>query len=509
VRIGLARGAPAGSPIARCSLLAVSAEESGQNELLAARRAKLERLRAEGVEPFPHDFDGVEPVAEVLAEHEALAAGEETAVAHRVAGRIAARRDAGRAAFLDLVDRSGRIQLLVRVNELGAEGFERLVGLDIGDLIGVDGLAIRTRSGELSLRVTSFAVLAKSLRPPPDSYHGLTDVETRFRRRELDLIANAETRELFVARARIVGAVRRALDDDGFVEIETPILQPIYGGALARPFTTHHNALGRDLYLRIATELYLKRAIVGGLERVYELGKDFRNEGLSPKHNPEFTMVEWYEAYADYEDAARRLEAVVGAAAATLDTPAVAFTAPWRRVTLADAIRENTGVDVRGARDRDALVGAIADAGLPVEVDGRSWAQLVDDLLSAFVEPRLEAPTFVFDYPIELSPFAKSHRSEDGLVERWEAYAGGIEIANAFSELNDPDEQRRRFEVQRAAAAAGDEEAQPFDEAFLAALEQGMPPTAGVGLGIDRLVMLLTGRRSIREVVMFPAMRDT
>jgi lysyl-tRNA synthetase class 2 len=272
---------------------------------------------------------------------------------------------------------------------------------------------------------------------------------------------------------------------------------------------THHNALGRDLYLRIATELYLKRAIVGGLERVYELGKDFRNEGLSPKHNPEFTMVEWYEAYADYEDAARRLEAVVGAAAASVPSPAIDFAAPWRRVTLTDAIRESTGVDIRAARERDALVAAIAAAGVAVAVEGRSWAQLVDDLLSGFVEPRLQAPTFLFDYPIELSPFAKSHRSEPGLVERWEAFAGGIEISNAFTELNDPDEQRVRFEAQRAAAVAGDEEVQPFDESFLAALEQGMPPTAGVGLGIDRLVMLLTGRRSIREVVMFPAMRDT
>jgi len=486
----------------------VTGEEHGLTDLLAARRAKLERLRAEGVDPFPHEFDGVEPLAAVLAEHEGLAAGEETELAHRVAGRLAARRDAGRAAFLDLVDRSGRIQLHARVDELGEAGFERLVSLDLGDLLGVDGVAIRTRRGELSLRVTAFTLLAKSLRPPPDKHHGLSDVETRFRRRELDLIANQATRELFLARARIVSAVRRALDDDGFVELETPVLQPLYGGALARPFVTQHNALDRRLYLRIATELYLKRAIVGGLERVYELGKDFRNEGLSPKHNPEFTMVEWYEAYADYEDAARRLESVVAAAAATLEDPAVRFTAPWVRVTLADAIAERTGIDILAARERDALVAAVGSAGLAVETDGRSWAALVDDLLSRFVEPHLTSPTFVFDYPVELSPFAKDHRSKPGLVERWEAFAGGIEIANAFSELNDPDEQRARFLAAREGATAGDEEAQPFDEAFLAALEQGMPPTAGVGLGIDRLVMLLTGRSAIREVVLFPAMRD-
>jgi lysyl-tRNA synthetase class 2 len=477
-------------------------------DLLAARRAKLERLRAEGIDPFPHEFDGVEPIADVLAAHSQLGAGEETESAHRVAGRLAARRDTGRAAFLDLVDRSGRIQLMARVNELGQEGFDRLVGLDLGDLVGVDGTALRTRTGELSLRVTSFTLLAKSLRPPPDKHHGLSDIETRFRRRELDLIANEDTRELFVARARIISAVRRSLDEAGFVEVETPVLQPLYGGGHARPFTTHHNALDRDLYLRVATELYLKRAIVGGLERVYELGKDFRNEGISPKHNPEFTMVEWYEAYADYEDAAARLETVVSAAAATVQAPAIDFKAPWRRITLRDGVLEHTGIDLAVLRSREALAGAIAQRGLGLETGGRTWAGLVDDLLSKYLEPTLREPTFVFDYPLELSPFAKSHRSEPGLVERWEAYAGGIEIANAFSELNDPDEQRERFVAQREAAQAGDEEAQPYDEAFLTALEQGMPPTGGVGLGIDRLVMLLLGRDSIREVVLFPAMRD-
>jgi lysyl-tRNA synthetase class 2 len=487
----------------------MSGEDHGLAELLAARRAKLERLRAAQIDPFPHEFDGVEQIATVLAAHEGLAAGEETELAHRVAGRITARRTAGRAAFIDLVDRTGRIQLHARVDELGEEGFERLVSLDLGDLAGIDGVAIRTRRGELSLRVTAFTVLAKSLRPPPDHYHGLSDVETRFRRRELDLIANEETRALFIDRARIVSAVRRVLDEDSFIEVETPILQPLYGGAAARPFVTHHNALERDLYLRIATELYLKRCIVGGLERVYELGKDFRNEGLSPKHNPEFTMVEWYEAYADYEDAAARLEAVVAAAAASVAAPAIDFGGPWRRVTLRDAIREQTGIDVIAEREREMLVAAIAGAGVEVETDGRSWAGLVDDLLSSYVEPTLQAPTFVMDYPVELSPFAKRHRSERGLVERWEAYAGGIEIANAFTELNDPDEQRARFLALRADAAAGDEEAPPLDEAFLAALEQGMPPTAGVGLGIDRLVMLLCGRRAIREVILFPALRDT
>ncbi len=477
-------------------------------DLLAARRAKLARLREEGIDPFPHRFAGVEPIAAVQGAHEGLQAGEETEQAHRVAGRLAARRGQGRAAFLDLVDRSGRLQLHARSDVLGPERFERLLALDLGDLLGVDGSALRSRRGELSLRVEDFTVLAKSLRPPPEKHHGLTDVETRMRQRELDLMANEETRRAFLDRARVISAVRRHLDGAGYVEVETPVLQPLYGGALARPFTTHHHALDRTLYLRIATELYLKRCIVGGLERVYELGKDFRNEGLSPKHNPEFTMVEFYEAYADYSDMAVRLEALIAAVADDVAPPeGVDLSAPWRRVTLQDAIQSQCGIDVLANRDRAALVQAIRRSGADLATEGRSWAQLVDDLLSKLVEPQLREPTFIMDYPVELSPFAKAHREREGLVERWEAFVGGMEIANAFSELNDPDEQRERFDFQRAQARAGDEEAQPYDEPFLTALEHGMPPTGGVGLGIDRLVMTLTGRRSIRDVVLFPALR--
>jgi lysyl-tRNA synthetase class 2 len=458
------------------------------DELLAARRAKLEALRAAGVDPFPHSFEGVEPIVDVRAAHEDLEAGEETSEARRVAGRLSARRGQGRMAFLDLVDRSGRIQLQARVDELGEESLERLLNLDLGDLIGVDGIAFATKRGELTLRVTTYAVLAKSLRPPPEKHHGLQDVETRFRHRELDLIANPEARELFITRARVVTEVRRFLDQEGFIEVETPVLQPQYGGALARPFTTHFNALDRDFYLRIATELYLKRLIVGGLERVYELGKDFRNEGLSPKHNPEFTMVEWYEAYADYLAVADRFERLMG----TLGIPG-----PWRREKVVEAIETRTGIDVMAHHERDALGAEMRSAGFEVPEEG-TWAGLVDELVSKHVEPSLTEPTLLLDYPVELSPFAKSHRSEPGLVERFEAYVGGMEIANAFTELNDPDEQRARFE------AAG----QPPDEAFLSALEHGMPPTGGIGIGIDRLVMALSGKRSIREVVLFPAMRD-
>ena len=485
----------------------MSDRAEGGDELLATRRRKLESLRDAGIDPFPHEFDGVEPIAAVRAAHSGLSAGDETEVRHRVAGRLAARRGQGKMAFLDLVDRSGRIQLQARVDELG-DGMERLLGLDLGDLLGVDGVAFMSRRGELTLRVLDFTLLAKSLRAPPEKHHGLTDVETRFRRRELDLIANEEARELFITRARVISAVRRFLDAEGFIEVETPVLQPLYGGALARPFTTHHNALDREFFLRIATELYLKRLIVGGLERVYELGKDFRNEGVDSTHNPEFTMLEWYEAYADYEDIASRCERLVAFVASEAGySGEIDLTPPWRRERLVDAIRDRTGIDIMEFGDRDSLAGAMNARGLTVP-EGDTWPQLVDELLSKHVEPTLIEPTFLMDYPVELSPFAKRHRSIPGLVERFEAYIGGLEVANAFTELNDPDEQRRRFEEQRALAGAGDEETQPYDEGFLEALEQGMPPTGGIGIGIDRLVMVITGQRSIREVVLFPAMRD-
>jgi lysyl-tRNA synthetase, class II len=455
------------------------------------RRAKLERLRAQGIDPFPHEFAGVVPTSSVVDDMEP---GEETERAYRVAGRMVARRDQGGAAFIDLADRAGRIQLHAKKDVLGDESFDRLVSLDIGDLIGVDGTAFKTRRGQLSLLVTDWKLLAKSLRDIPKEHFGLEDVETRYRQRELDLIANEEVRELFILRSKVVRAIRRWLDERGFLEVETPILQPLYGGALSRPFTTHHNALDRDFFLRIADELYLKRLIVGGLERVYEIGKDFRNEGISHKHNPEFTMLEWYEAYADYNDIANELEELVSYVAQEVgyDGP-IDFARPWKRTTLRDAIRDKTGIDIYG------------DEELPGE---GTWAKRVDDLLSKHVEPDLQNPTLILDYPKELSPFAKDHRSEEGLVERFEAFAGGMEYANAFTELNDPDEQRARFEQQRADQAAGDEETQPYDEDYVRALEHGMPPTGGIGIGIDRLVMILSGRHGIREVVLFPAMRD-
>jgi len=476
------------------------------DELVEQRRRKLAALRDEGIEPFPHAFPGVVPIAEVKAPHEALEAGEETDVRARIAGRIAARRGQGKAAFVDLVDRSGRMQLHARADVLGQESLDRLVGLDLGDLIGADGTVFRTRRGELSLKIDDWTLLAKSLLAPPEKHHGLTDVETRYRQRELDLMANDESRELFITRARVITEIRRFLDEAGFVEVETPILQPIYGGGMGRPFTTHHNELDRTLYLRIATELYLKRLIVGGLERVYEIGKDFRNEGVSFKHNPEFTVLEWYEAYADYEDIAARCEQLVASVARAVGVDG--FEPPWHRETLGGAIQSRTGIDIYANRDLSALRAAMVSAGLDPAEHETTWARLVDHLLSKYVEPKLIEPTFLFDYPIELSPLAKKHRSEPGLVERFEVFGGGMEFGNAFSELNDPDDQRERFTAQRAEAAAGDEEAMPYDEAYVRALEHGMPPTGGIGIGIDRLVMLLTGRDTIREVVLFPAMRD-
>jgi lysyl-tRNA synthetase class 2 len=464
---------------------------------------------------LPHRYGDRDAIGDLRAAEDGLAPEAAGTRVWRVAGRVLARRGQGGVSFVDLEDASGRIQLLAELDRLGEEAYARVRDVAIGDIVGAAGVAARTRRGELSVQVAEWTPLAPCRLPFPDRHHGLQDVEVRHRQRYLDLMTDPDARERFRARARLIGSIRRSLDDAGFVEVETPVLQPLYGGANARPFTTHHNQLDRDLYLRVATELYLKRLVVGGLERVYELGKDFRNEGVSHKHNPEFTMLEFYEAYADCADVMERTERIVAdAALAVLGTTKVEvkgrevdLAPPWPRLELGRAIEERTGVDpIALGRDPAPLAALMAERGVDASKD-RTWGQLVDHMLSHFVEPELVAPTFLVDYPVELSPLARRKPGADGLVERFEAFCGGMEIANGFSELNDPDDQRARFEEQAAAGRAGDEEAHPVDEDYVTALEYGLPPTGGVGLGIDRLAMLLTGQDTIREVVLFPAMR--
>ena len=449
---------------------------------------------------LPKRFPDREQIASVRADAEQVEPGEEGGEPRRFAGRVMARRDMGKLVFLDLVDRSGKIQLLVAEDRAGP------VDLDLGDIVGVTGIPAKTKRGEPSLAVTELELLAKIKRPLPDTYHGLTETETRYRQRYLDLLMSEESRADFELRARMVAAIRRYLDERGFIEVETPILQPRYGGALADPFVTHSNELDQDLYLRIATELYLKRLIVGGLERVYELAKDFRNEGVSYKHAPEFTMVEWYEAYADYEDTMRRIEELVETVAQqTLGTTKVTFRGheldlkvPWKRVKLVDAL------DEKGlwTRDADDLRKRLEERGVDTSAND-SWSRLVDHALSHFVEPELIEPTILHDYPVELSPFARPTDEDESIVERFEFFVGGMELGNAFTEINDPDEQAERF-AQQAADTAG----QQGDPDYVEALAYGMPPTGGLGLGIDRLAMVLTGKENIRDVILFPALRE-
>jgi len=449
---------------------------------------------------LPKRFPDRDEVAAVRAEAERLEPGNEASEKRRLAGRVMARREMGKLVFLDLVDRSGRIQLLCDTSRTGE------IDVDLGDIVGVTGSPARARRGEPSLAVDELVVLAKIGRPLPDTFHGVTDVETRYRQRYLDLLVNEETRAAFELRTRIVTAVRRYLDAAGFLEVETPVLQPRYGGAFAEPFVTHYNALDADYYLRIATELYLKRLIVGGLEKVYEIGKDFRNEGMSYKHAPEFTMVEWYEAYTDYRDQMARIEQLVetvarettGGTKVTFRGYEVDLMAPWRRLKLVDALEE------RGlwTRDADELRSRLNERDVDTSQD-RSWAQLVDHALSHFVEPSLTEPTILHDYPVELSPFARPTEDDPSIVERFEYFVGGMELGNAFTEINDATEQAARFE-QQAAEVGGE----PGDPDYVEALAYGMPPTGGLGLGIDRLAMVLAGADNVRDVILFPALRE-
>jgi len=457
------------------------------------------------VSATPKRFPDRDEIARVRAEADALDVEAEGADERRLAGRVLARRDMGKLVFLDLVDRSGRIQLLCPAARTGE------VDVHLGDIVGAIGKPTKSRRGEPSLIVDELVLLSPIRVPLPDTFHGLTDVEQRYRRRYLDLLMNEETRADFVLRTRIVSAVRRFLDQEGFIEVETPILQPRYGVGFAEPFVTHHNELEADLYLRIATELYLKRLIVGGLERVYELGKDFRNEGVNYKRNPEFTMLEWYEAYADYQDTMTRTENLIEyVARETLGTTITRFrghevdlAAPWTRVKLVDELRE---FDL-WTKDYDDLKQRLETRGVDVSKD-KTWAQLVDKAITAYVEPRLVHPTILYDYPIELSPFARATDDDPAIVERFEYYVGGMELGNAFSELNDAGEQAERFAMQATEGAGGNVEAEQGDPEYVEALSYGMPPTGGCGLGIDRLAMVLAGKDSIRDVILFPAHRQ-
>jgi lysyl-tRNA synthetase class 2 len=481
-----------------------------------ARRERLAALRARGVDPFPARVEPRVAIAEVRRRFGGLDASELEARAETlaVAGRVMALRSFGKLVFLSLQEDGETLQVSARRQEVGPELFDFVKGLDVGDFVRVEGSVWRTQKGELTLAARQATLLAKSLRPLPEKWHGLQDVEARYRQRHLDLLVNQGARRTAVLRSQTLSAMRAFLDARGFLEVETPVLQPLYGGAAARPFTTHHALYGQKLYLRISDELYLKRLVAGGLDRVYEIAHNFRNEGVSRKHNPEFTMMECYQAYADYRDMMDLTEAMVGHVARAVrgDTKVcyqgttIELRGPWPRVRLADLLRAETGIDVLATESLADLRAAARARGLEPG-DAPTWATLVDALFSAFVEPRLVQPVFVTDHPRELSPLAKASRSDPRLAERFEPFVAGMEIGNAFSELNDPDDQRRTLEAQGRALAEGDLEAQPLDEDYLRVLEHGLPPTGGLGVGVDRLVMLLTDASHIREVILFPHLR--
>lgn len=493
------------------------------------REIRLQRLQALhdlGIDPYPQTVERTHTIADVLTHFdeyiEAPKAPETTKTegSYTLVGRIRLLREMGKVTFAQIEDGTGRMQVYFRINDIGTETYQQIKLLDLGDFIQVSGFLFRTRTQERTLHVQKFRLLAKGLRPLPEKYHGLEDKDIRQRKRYLDLIANGdEIRQVFVTRSHMITAIRQFMDEHDFIEIETPILQALYGGANARPFTTHHNTLDRDLFLRIAVELYHKRLIVGGFERVYEIGRNFRNEGIDRSHNPEFTMMEFYMAYADYFDTMKLVEEMLaqvaqkvkGTTRITYQGTEIDLAPPWKRYPLLDAIAEFTGIDVRKYPDRDSLAAAMRAKNF--EVDPRlAYGRLIDDLKSEMFRqrhPQLMQAIFLTDYPLDVSPLTKQHRAQPGLVERFQPFIGGLECGNAYTELNDPIDQRARFEDQARQRAQGDDEAQVLDEDFLEALEIGMPPTSGVGLGIDRLAMLFTDQESIRDVILFPTMRKT
>jgi lysyl-tRNA synthetase class 2 len=485
-------------------------DKSGFEKLRAVRIEKAEKLRQTGHNPYPYRFQASHKVVEVRRDEQQLTAAETVVSA---AGRVMSVRGHGKTMFGHLEDASDRLQFYVRKDTLGAEEYEAFKLVEVGDLIGIGGQVFRTRTDELTIKVESFEVLAKALRPLPEKWHGLTDKEIRYRQRYVDLMMNRDVRDVFMVRSKLVETMRQFLISKDFLEVETPILQPLYGGAAARPFTTHHNALDMPLFLRIANELYLKRLLVGGFERVFEFSKDFRNEGIDRSHNPEFTMMECYAAYLDYNDFMDMVEEMVQVIAGSITEDGVAtygehridLNQPWKRLPFFDALLEATGVEFRGLSEEEVRAQAKR---LEIKLDPEvPLSKALDEIFSETVEPRLIQPTFIYDYPKELSPLAKDHRSEPGLVERFEPFVCGFEVGNAFSELNDPIEQRKRFEQQAAYRAKGDDEAHMLDEDYIRALEFGMPPAAGLGIGIDRLTMVFTDSHSIRDVIFFPHMR--
>jgi len=494
------------------------------DDLEAARLRKATDIRQRGLDPYPSRVERSHTIAEARAAFEvAEAAGRDSsstavrpdtefALVGRLIGSI---RSLGKLTFAHLADGTGRIQLALKQDVVGPDAYDFFKrDFDVGDFVGVQGTIFRTRTGEITVQVHQFRMLSKSLHPLPEKWHGLKDVEIRYRQRYLDLIVNPEARHIFLIRSKIVTAMRRFLDSQGFIEVETPILQPLYGGAAARPFETYHNALERKLYLRIANELYLKRLIIGGLDKVYEIGKDFRNEGIDTKHNPEFTQMECYQAYADYNDIMRLVEEMVaciaqealGSTQITFQGQTIELAPPWRRLPLRQAILEYGGVDIEAYPTLETLWEQVK--GISRDISRQpTWGKLVDELLKELVEPHLIQPTFITDYPIEISPLAKRKPDAPHLVERFEVFIAAMECGNAFTELNDPIDQLERFQEQAAQRAAGDEETHPVDEDFVLALKYGMPPTGGLGMGIDRLTMLLTDQVSIREVILFPQLR--
>jgi lysyl-tRNA synthetase class 2 len=480
----------------------------------AQRRAKVARLRERGIEPYPHSFEGRDRIADILAAHdpEALGEGEREEFHYRVMGRVTGKREHGKVAFLDVRDISGTIQAVARRDVLGDERFEDLEHLDVGDLVGVDGVLYVTKRGQVAIGVRSYTLLAPALLDPPDLFHGISDPETRYRQRELDLMANEDSREIFKKRAQLLWEIRNFMNSRGWVELETPILQRLTGGAAARPFVTHHNALDRELFLRTATELYLKRAIVGGFEDVYEFGKFFRNEGMSPQHNPEFTMLEMFVGGADYNGVmdfvevlvATVVEQVMGTTKVERDGVEIDFAAPWPRVVLRDELLRETGVDIYAASRDELAELAGEDAGKDDD-----WAGLVDTLQGKIVEPKLIQPTFITVLPIDLWPLVKVHPDDPKVCEAFDGIVAGMEIVGGGTDLNDPIEQRLRFIKQRERQEAGaEDDPHPHDEEFVRALEYGMPPASGCGLGIDRLLMIMTGAKTLRDVIIYPAMRE-